>query len=85
MNQTWFFLIAIGVIGLFSLSFYLYRNSSLTSNGRTLELEGNFTYPLNIQQVESMLGSFNISNVSSNLNPQNGTNPNQTIPSCTRS
>jgi hypothetical protein len=46
-----------------------------------LELEGNFTYPLNIQQVESMLGSFNISNVSSNLNPQNGTNPNQTIPS----
>jgi hypothetical protein len=46
-----------------------------------LELEGNFTYPLNIQQVESMLVSFNISNVSSNLNPQNGTNPNQTIPS----
>jgi hypothetical protein len=28
-----------------------------------------------------MLGSFNISNVSSNLNPQDGTNPNQTIPS----
>jgi hypothetical protein len=81
MNQTWFFLIAIAVVGLFSLSFYLYRYSSLTSNGRMLELEGNFTYPLNIQQVESMLGSFNISNVSSNLNPQNGTNPNQTIPS----
>jgi hypothetical protein len=81
MNQTWFFLIAIAVIGLFSFSFYLYRYSSLTSNGRTLELEGNFTYPLNIQQVESMLGSFNISNVSSNLNPQNGTNPNQTTPS----
>lgn len=28
-----------------------------------------------------MLGSFNISNVSSNLNPENGMNPNQTIPS----
>ncbi len=28
-----------------------------------------------------MLGSFNISNVSSNLNPENGINPNQTIPS----
>jgi len=31
--------------------------------------------------VESMLGSFNISNVSSNLNPENGMNPNQTRPS----
>jgi hypothetical protein len=28
-----------------------------------------------------MLGSFNISNVSSNLNPENGMNPNQTMPS----
>jgi hypothetical protein len=81
MNQTWFFLIAIAVIGLFSFSFYLYRYSSLTSNGRILELEGNFTDPLNIQQVESMLGSFNISNVSSNLNPQNAPKPNQTTSS----
>lgn len=76
MNQTWFFLIAIAVIGLLSLSFYLFRYSSLTSNNRTLQLEGNFTDPLNMQQVESILGSLNIGNISSNLIPQNGTNLN---------
>jgi hypothetical protein len=80
LKQSWFFLIAVVIIGLLSLSFYLYRYSSLTLSGRTLQLEGNFTYPLNIQQVELMLGSFNLTNTSANLNSLNVTNSRQAIP-----
>ncbi|HEY7109151.1 MAG TPA: hypothetical protein VH415_06970 [Nitrososphaeraceae archaeon] len=80
MKQSWFFLIAIALIGLLSLSFYLYRYSSFTLNGRALEMEGNFTHSLTIQQVESMLGSFNLTNTSSTFSSQNVTTTKQEIP-----
>ena len=65
MNQRWLFLFSIAIIGILSLSFYLYRNPSLTSNNRKIVIEGNFTAPLNMDEVVSILGSFKTSNLSS--------------------
>ena len=65
MNQRWLFLFSIAIIGILSLSFYLYRNPSLTSNNQKIVIEGNFTAPLNMDEVVSILGSFKTSNLSS--------------------
>jgi hypothetical protein len=43
-------------------------------------MEGNFTHSLTIQQVESMLGSFNLTNTSSTFSSQNVTTTKQEIP-----
>jgi hypothetical protein len=67
MNQRWLFLFSIAIIGVLSLSFYLYRNPSLTSNNQKIVIEGNFTAPLNMDEVVSILGSFKTSNLSSSL------------------
>ena len=67
MNQRWLFLFSIAIIGVLSLSFYLYRNPSLTSNNQKIVIEGNFTAPLNMDEVISILGSFKTSNLSSSL------------------
>ncbi|MGA8405209.1 MAG: hypothetical protein WB664_10365, partial [Nitrososphaeraceae archaeon] len=67
MNQRWLFLLSIAIIGILSLSFYLYRNPSLTSNNQKIVIEGNFTAPLNMDEVVSILGSFKTSNLSSSL------------------
>jgi hypothetical protein len=67
MNQRWLFLLSIAIIGILSLSFYLYRNPSLTSNNQKIVIEGNFTAPLNMDEVISILGSFKTSNLSSSL------------------
>jgi len=67
MNQKWLFLLSIAIIGILSLSFYLYRNPSLTSNNQKIVIEGNFTSPLNMDEVISILGSFKTSNLSSSL------------------
>ena len=67
MNQRWLFLLSIAIIGILSLSFYLYRNPSLTSNNQKIVIEGNFTAPLNMDDVVSILGSFKTSNLSSSL------------------
>lgn len=78
MNQRWFFLISIAIIGILSLSFYLYRYPSLTSNNQKILIEGNFTAPLNMEEVVSILGSFKMSNLSSSLIFTNGTTLNKT-------
>lgn len=65
MNQRWLFLFSIAIIGILSLSFYLYRNPSLTSNNQKIVVEGNFTAPLNTDEVVSILSSFKTSNLSS--------------------
>jgi hypothetical protein len=67
MNQRWLFLLSIAIIGILSLSFYLYRNPSLTTNNQKIVIEGNFTAPLNMDEVVSILGSFKTSNLSSSL------------------
>ena len=67
MNQRWLFLLSIAIIGILSLSFYLYRNPSLTTNNQKIVIEGNFTAPLNMDEVISILGSFKTSNLSSSL------------------
>ena len=67
MNQRWLFLLSIATIGILSLSFYLYRNPSLTSNNQKIVIDGNFTAPLNMDEVVSILGSFKTSNLSSSL------------------
>lgn len=65
MNQRWLFLFSIAIIGILSLSFYLYRNPSLTSNNQKIVVEGNFTAPLNMDEVVSILSSFKTGNLSS--------------------
>ena len=65
MNQRWLFLFSIAIIGILSLSFYLYRNPSLTSNNQKILIEGNFTAPLNTDEVVSILSSFKTGNLSS--------------------
>jgi hypothetical protein len=65
MNQRWLFLFSIAIIGILSLSFYLYRNPSLTSNNQKIVVEGNFTAPLNMEEVVSILSSFKTGNLSS--------------------
>jgi len=65
MNQPMIFLIAIGVVGIMSTSFYLYRYSTINANNRYLLVEGNFTEPVSIRQAASLVNSLKIGNFSS--------------------
>jgi hypothetical protein len=79
MNQTWIFVIAIGIVGIVSASFYLYRYSSMNENNRTLQLEGNFTDPLSMKEVISLVSSLKIDNISKNSIQGNESNDSHSI------
>jgi hypothetical protein len=74
MNQTWIFLVAIGLVGIVSASLYVYRYSSINTNNRTFQMEGNFTEPLSMRDVVSLVSSLKISNFSNNTIQKNESN-----------
>ncbi len=78
MNQRWFFLISIAIIGILSVSLYFYRYPSLSFNNQKLHIEGNFTASLSAEEVVSILRSIKTSNLSSSLIFTNGTTLNKT-------
>lgn len=79
MNQTWIFLVAIGLVGIVSASLYIYRYSSINMNNHALNMEGNFTEPLSMKEVVSLVSSLKISNFSNNTIPENESNVSNSI------